>query len=47
MSKLPGPLMKVAIPFAKSVLARSEITAAALGIEPGIQKKYMVLEQQV
>ena len=40
--------MKVAIPFAKNVLAPLGITAAALAIDAGIQKKKtkknMVLE---
>ena len=41
-----NPLMKVAIPLAKDVLAPLGITAAASAIDAGIQKKYMVLEQQ-
>ena len=41
-----SPLMKVAIPLAKDVLASLGITAAASAIDAGIQKKYMVLEQQ-
>ena len=36
--------MKVAIPLAKNVLATLGITAAALAIDAGIQKKNMVLE---
>ena len=45
LSKLAGPLMKVAIPLAKNVLAPLGITAAASAIDAGIQKKkYMVLE---
>ena len=47
LSKLAGPLMKVAIPLAKNVLAPLGITAAASAIDAGIQKKYMVLEQQL
>ena len=47
LSKLAGPLMKVAIPLAKNVLAPLRITAAASAIDAGIQKKYMVLEQQL
>ena len=47
LSKLPGPLMKVAIPFAKSVLAPLGITAASSSIDAGIEKKNMVLEQQL
>ena len=39
LSKLPGPLMKVAIPLAKNVLASLGITAAASAIDAGIQKK--------
>ena len=39
LSKLAGPLMKVAIPLAKNVLAPSGITAAASAIDAGIQKK--------
>ena len=38
LSKLAGPLMKVAIPLAKTVLAPLGITAAALAIDAGIQK---------
>ena len=48
LSKLAGPLMKVAIPLAKNVLAPLEITAAASAIDAGIQKKKnMVLEQEL
>ena len=39
--------MKVAIPLTKNVLAPLGITAAASAIDAGIQKKYMVLEQQL
>ena len=39
LSKLAGPLMKVAIPLAKNVLAPLGITAAASAINAGIQKK--------
>ena len=39
LSKLAGPLMRVAIPFAKNVLAPLGITAAASAIDAGIQKK--------
>ena len=45
-SKLAGPLIKVAIPLAKYVLAPLGITAALSAIDAGIQKNYMVLEQQ-
>ena len=48
LSKLAGPLMKVAIPLAKNVLASLGITAAALAMDAGIQKKKkMALEQQL
>ena len=47
LSKLTGPLMKVAIPLAKNVLAPLRITAPASAIDAGIQKNYMVLEQQL
>ena len=39
LSKLAGPLMKVAIPLAKNVLAPLGITAAALALDARIQKK--------
>ena len=39
LSKLAGPLMKVAIPLAKNDLAPIGITAAASAIDAGIQKK--------
>ena len=39
LSKLAGPFMKVVIPLAKNVLASLGITAAALAIDAGIQKK--------
>ena len=39
LSKLAGPLMKVAVPLAKNILARLRITAAASTIDVGIQKK--------
>ena len=40
--------MKIAVPFAKNVLALLGITAAASTLDAGIQKKkkYMVLEMQ-
>ena len=47
LSKLAGPLMKVAIPLAKNILAPLGITAAAWAIDAGIQKKYMDLGQQL
>ena len=39
LSKLPGPLIKVAIPLPKNVLAPLRITAAASAIDAGIQMK--------
>ena len=39
LSKLAGPLMKVAMPFAKNVLAPLGLTAAMSTIDGGIQKK--------
>ena len=39
LSKLAGPLMKIAVPLAKNVLAPLEITAAASALDAGIQKK--------
>ena len=47
ISKLAGPLMKVAIPLAKNILTPLRITAAASAIDAGIPKKYMVLEQEL
>ena len=47
LSKLAAPLMKVAILLAKNVLAPLGITTAASAIDAGIQKKCMVLEQQL
>ena len=47
LSKLAGPLMKVAVPLAKNILASLGITAAALAIDAGIQKKYMDLGQRL
>ena len=44
LSKLAGPLIKVATPLAKNVLTPLGIIAAASAIDAGIQKKYMVLE---
>ena len=44
LSKLAGPLIKVALPLAKNVLAPSGLTAAMSAIDGSIQKRYMVLE---
>ena len=39
LSKLVGPLMKVALPLAKNILVPLRITAVASTIDAGIQKK--------
>ena len=39
--------MKVIVPLAKNILAPLGIVAAASAIDEEIQKKYMVLEQQL
>ena len=39
LSKLAGPLMKVALPSAKNVLAPLGLTAAMSAIDGGVQKK--------
>ena len=39
LSKSAGPLMKIAVPLAKNVLAPLGITAAVLAIDAAIQKK--------
>ena len=52
LSKLAGPLMKVAMPLAKNVLARLGLTAAMSAIDGGIQKKIhgsgvkLIIEQE-
>ena len=46
LSKIAGPLMKVAIPLAKNI-APLGIAAPVSAIDEAIQKKYMVLEQQL
>ena len=43
LSKLAGPLMKLAMPLAKNVLAPLGLTAAMSAIDGSIQKKCMVL----
>ena len=47
LSKLAGPLMNVAVPLAKNILAPLGITTATSTVDAGIQKKYMVQEQQL
>ena len=52
LSKLVGPLMKVAMPLAKNVLAPLGLTAAMSAIDGGIQKKIhgsgvkLIIEQE-
>ena len=46
LGKLAGPLMKVAIPLAKNVLAPLGLSAAMSAIEGSIKKRCLVLEQQ-
>ena len=52
LSKLAGPLMKVALPLAKNVLARLGLTAAMSAIDGSIQKKIhgsrvkLIIEQE-
>ena len=43
---MAGPLMKVAVPLAKNILAPLGITTVASAIDAGIKIKYMVLGQQ-
>ena len=47
LSKVAGPLMKVAVPLAKNVLAPLGITAAASAIDAGIQKKKKNMDQEI
>ena len=42
LGKLPGPLIKVAVPSTKDILAPLGITATASGINAGTQKKLHV-----
>ena len=39
LSKIAGPLMKVAVPFAKNLLVPLGMTAAVSAVDTGIQKK--------
>ena len=45
LSKLAGPLIKIAVPLEKSILDPLGITSAAPAIDEGIEKN-IVLEQQ-
>ena len=47
LSKLAGPLMKVAMPLAKNVLAPLGSTAAMSAIDGNIKKRCLVQEQQL
>ena len=44
LSKLAGPLMKVALPLAKNVLSPLGLAASMSAIDGSIQKRYMVLD---
>ena len=46
LGKLAGPLMKVAMPLAKNVLAPLRLSAAMSAIDGGIKKRCLVQEQQ-
>ena len=46
LGKLAGPLMKVAMPLAKNVLAPLGLTAAMSAIDGSIKKRCLVLERQ-
>ena len=46
LGKLAGPLMKVAVPLVKNILAPLGITAAASTIEQEFKRKKMVQGQQ-
>ena len=47
VSRSAGPLIKVAVPVAKNILAPLGVTAAASPIDAGIKEKYMDLGQQL
>ena len=44
LSKLAGPLMKIAVGLARNILAPLGIAAVASAVDTGNKKKYMVLE---
>ena len=46
LSKLAGPLMKVAVPLAKNILVPLGITAVASAIDAGIKKKMVLGKSQ-
>ena len=45
LSKIAGPLMKVAVPLGNNILAPLGITVAASTIDAEFNRKYMVLVQ--
>ena len=47
LGKLANPLLKIATPLATNVLPVLGLSAAMSGIDGAIQKKYMVVEQQL
>ena len=47
LEKLAGPLLNIALSLATKVLPVLGLSAAMSGIDGAIQKKYMVLEQQL
>ena len=47
LSKIAGPLMKVAVPIAKKVLAPLRLTAAMSANMEVFKRKYIVLEQRL
>ena len=47
LSKLASPLMKVAMPLAKNVLAPLGLTAAMSAIDGSIKKRCLAQEQQL
>ena len=47
LNKLAGPLIKVAMPLAKNVLAPLGLTAAMSAIDGSIKKRCLAQEQQL
>ena len=50
LGKILSPLLKTGLPLLKSVIKRLGLlglTTTSSGIDAGVQKKYMVLEQQL
>ena len=46
LGKLAGPLMKVAMPFAKNILAPLRLSATMSAIDGSIKKKMLGSEQE-